>query len=288
MDADPLACAMEATVSTTLEAFAAQAITVFVFYPYRDFIKHSQLNGVVQPDAHFFFSRYRGMALHPSQPLILSLPTTLLFGTYRAVVDATHSVTLAAVLGASAGSVVKQLTAIQARRMGQQKSFLHGAAYSSMVDCLRRSTALLGVYSWFAGFSAVWAAQVVWLSVAVLSLCRLPRQQVSFSEDMYFAVRAHCFGAFLSAPIRNALRGSQAHARRLDSLAAWASHEKGSWKEALAVSGRMMKDQGPRYFFRGTPKVVLMTTVPWSFMFATFRAFGGTLAPPTGGHWRHA
>ena len=254
---------------------ASSASTVFLFYPYRDFVKHYP----TAANADFFVSRYRGLATNPSQLGLLALPNALMLSVGGRG-DAA---------GIAAGSLLagftRRFTRTLIYRLGERTGSRAGVSvYNGSWDAVAKATASYGAMSWFVGGTAVALTQLLTSGLAIASVGGVSRgggrrhnrrdPTQAFLLDWWYMFRAHAFFTMISAPVRNALSSAMHIPTRGGAqigLAQWGASEMHIYKEAALVSKRMMQDMGLRYFFQGTIRSALKVSLPFGFNYALYK-----------------
>jgi hypothetical protein len=265
-----------------LAAYGVAVCSNIVLYPLRDVVKFWTWS--TAPELHwtFFYSRWKGMLLHPTLPLMISFPTASLYGTFRPVLDLTGSPFAAAVVASQAHALTKLWLSIYSRRIGSTEGIKGRRIYKGFRDCVVSTTKLHGGWSWFQGFSYMGAVHFLWYGMTMLQLSRASSPyQLGFSDDCFLAWQTHAFYGFVSAPFRNGFR-SAAYVKdrhNIKSFADLLSYEKGVWTEGFKTIPTMVKERGPIYLVSGSLKVAFKTSLPWAVIFTGYRKMGGTLSP---------
>jgi hypothetical protein len=255
--------------------YACQTASIFLMYPYRDYVKIYEFNRTGLIDARFMMVRYRGMVLNPHQAFFLAVPWTLLY----AGCDGTAAgAALGGVSFAGAKVFVRKLAHRMATLSNQRgRSFM----YHSTLDCIRRSTREQGFYSWFAGLCATSLIAVLWHGAALLRLCeRRSEPRLGFVDDLIAATSIHGSAALLTTPLRNVFRSALHDVERaggVKSLGGFSAGERAIFIEAAGVTRHAFRNQHFRFFFEGAFRTVCKTSVPFGVAFALYRAAGGNL-----------
>ena len=271
-------------------AFFAQASSIVLLYPYRDYVSvHSFKNGLPWPDGNFFIDRYRGMLSNPSQPAILATPFATLFGAYFSTYRATESLVVAAIVGGTSFSFVKAATSVFAHRMGSTTGSASGKLhfeYSSPLDMVRASTAKHGALAWFQGGLVLMPAHVIWhgFTAARLHASHHLTGPPRFLDDWFMAARIHATGCFFSAPFRNIPRAALFAKDKVKcgTPLEFAQREVQVVRESAGAAQRVLRSEGPLAFFHGTLRGVFRTSIPFGFSFALWRAAFDVRLAPTG------
>lgn len=248
-------------------AVVSTASTVFLFYPYRDFVKYYP----VKPDLNFITSRYRGLATHLDQWALLTLPDTLMLGLggrgdFGGLVAAS-----------CASGMARRFLNTLIYRMNEKTGARGSAIYKSNWDAITKGLAQQGALSWFVGATPTALVQLLTSGLALRSIGPRRRRADAtqqFLWDWWHMFRAHAFFSTVSSPLRAAFSTAlHVPTKGSDRMSAtsWFNSEIYLYKEAASVSRRMFQDMGIRYFFQDTFRYVLKTSVPFAFNFALFR-----------------
>jgi hypothetical protein len=212
------------------------------------------------------------MATNPLQPALLAVPWTLLYG----LCDATAA-------GAVTGGFGFAVAKLFVRRLASRMSTPHGRGfmYSTVADCLVRSTRQFGVYSWFAGLCATSLTSITWHGLALQRLCdRRTQPRGGFADDVITASAVHGGLTLLTTPLRNMFRSGLADVERsggVKTISEFLSGERAVFLEAAGVATHALRHQHFRFFLEGGIRTLFKTSVPFGVTFAMFRSFGGDL-----------
>lgn len=266
-------------------ALGCSFVSVITFYPYRDYVRYVR-RPVVPPDMQFVKTRIWGMLSHPTQPLLLSLPTGALYAGYCGMDGGLSGIAV----GGLAHSVCKTFVSVYAGRISSQWDGRF--AYSTPFRCFREATATFGFFSWFAGALSLALPRAVWHGGTLFVLGR-DQRPANFLDDWFRALRTHALFALISSPLRCTLKPPTVvrdqRGMQMRNLSSYVSYELGVFREAAAVLPRLVRDEGPLVLFRGTIRAVFKTSVPWSCTYALYRFCGGKLpSTPGGSHKRRS
>lgn len=268
-------------------AYVASVATVFGLYPYRDFVKISNVRDMPSINVkHFCVDRYRGMATNPTQPMLLAAPPGLLYLGYVLGAGGFTS----AILGGFFFGISKMSVATVARRMGGKSRYdrLSHKSYTSLIDCVKESRRQYGLLSFFSGGVAASMIAILWhgTSLAVLQ----QGFHRSFLGDCWDAFRIHALLALLTTPIRNGFRSALSSAERsggVPGIREFVAGEVAVFSEASGVFRHAARSKGLPFFLHGVIRTTFKTSVPFAITYGLFKALGGSLGHPSGGRGGH-
>ncbi|KAK7198249.1 hypothetical protein NESM_000781900 [Novymonas esmeraldas] len=276
------------SVITGALAYGSSAITIFALYPYRDLVK--SVNVRHPPRARdlggYCAARYKGMLGNPSQPLLLAAPhAALYFGYVLAAGGAAGGI-----LGGLLFGYTKTFVRTVAYRMnggGVRYKKLEQREYSGLLDCVASSAKHYGALSFFPGALAASMVAVLWYGIPLAVLQQSYSR--SFGDDLWSAFRIHALMTFLTSPVRNTLRSSMHPSERAGGVHAfrdYAAAEMSVFREAGGVLRSMAREGGLRFFLNDVLRTTFKSSVPFAVTYALFKAMGGSIGLPTGGHYR--
>lgn len=269
--------------------YAAGLVSTVVLYPYRDYTKVFSIRPITRVDPiQYSMVRYKGMFLNPSQPLLLALPSGLLYGGFVLGSGAVTGALCAGMLHGIGKVVVRTIS----RRIGGPRSRYDRVVYKSLFHCLLESTKQYGVFSLLSGVSATILISTLWHGAALMQLQRC--RPSGFFEAWWDAFRIHAFLTFLTNAVRNTFRSALHNTERaggVHSVSSFLSGEIAVFREAGGVMVTMLRTMGLPFFLDGVLRTTFKSSVPFGFVFALFLSFGGALPVQGGrgnsGHQRH-
>ncbi|EPY23136.1 hypothetical protein STCU_05022 [Strigomonas culicis] len=268
-------------------AYGANVFTVFALYPYRDFVKYFHFGSSLNQSAgDFCLGRYRGMLSNPSQPLFLAAPYGALFFGYVLGPGPFGG----ALLGGTLHGFMKTCVARTGRRMSMHGGRYKGR-YDTVLDCIISGSKEFGVYSTFAGATAVSLISILWYG-STLAMLQRTYDRGYFFENFWTAFRAHAFMTFLTAPLRNVFRSSLSSGERSGGVRTATSFVRGEaaiFREAMGVGRHVLRSEGIPFFLNGVLRTTFKTSVPFGFSYALFKWMGGSIGYATSGgnHGHH-
>lgn len=268
---------------------AAPIVTVF-YYPARDLAKGYGGLGDVSM-RYFVTSRWRGMVTAPEIPLLVSLSpaaTLFTFVTVNRAMD--HSSALAIVPALACGltgGVAKQFVRKYSVNIGRRKNFHGEFLFRNPLHCLRTVTAERGIGYWAQGGFASALLHAAWYgsTMHALQWQLVTREQRSFFEDAFIALRSITFWSIVTAPLRNGVNDITRNVAH--SAAAGGSGyiqllgreflrgELSIAADSMQRMQRIARSDGFFALFRGTGMVFFKANVPFALTFATYRLLGG-------------
>lgn len=261
--------------------YMASVTTTIILFPYRDYVKAFDARAVRRVDpVSFCAARYRGMLFQPSQPLLIALPSGLL---YTGFLLGNGSVS-----GAFCGGALHGLGKVGVRTLAYRWNLSHRpkeVSYKSVLKCLQQSVKHYGALSFFSGASATIVISTAWHGTTLVALQRCGER--GFFESWWDAFRTHSFLTFVTSPLRNTFRSalfSRERSSGIHNASTFLAGEAAILKEAKGVFSNMLRTEGVRFFVGGVLRSTFKTSLPFGLTFATFSLIGGSL--PRGGEGR--
>lgn len=258
-------------------AYVSSLVTVFGLYPYRDYVKSFSSSSIPKVNVRAFcVSRYRGMAMNPSQPMLIAAPPGLLYAGYTL---GSGGVT-GAILGGLFAGYSKVFVRTVARRMSSSSRYnsLGRVSYRSLANCLVESSRQFGVLSFFSGGLGASLIAILWHGASLALLQQ--SGDGGFLTNWWVAFRAHAFLTFLTAPVRNSFR-SALSSRELSGgvhgLQSYVAGEAAVFREAGGVFRSMARTEGVSFFLHGVLRTGFKTSLPFGLTYALFRSLGGSI-----------
>lgn len=268
-----------ASAATFCVAYVASVTTTVLLYPYRDYVKAFKLSRPTSTDyGKYVLGRYRGMLTHPSQPLMLAAPNSLLYMGFVLGHGGIGGVMLSGLLGGYAAVFVSAAARNMSGHGGMLYASCNHTMHKSVVSCVLACTRRFGIFSFFVGGFATALITALWHGVTLLILRRSYRS--GFVTNFFDALRTHALMTLISSPFRNTFRSALYSRRRscgVFGLSAYIRAESAVMREAAGVIASTLPDEGIRFLFHGVIRSIFKTSVPFAFTYALFVAMGGSL-----------
>lgn len=261
-------------------AYFSALCTIFILYPYRDFVKvvnaetFNKINII-----EFSKWRYRGLLTNYQQLFFLALPWGLLYGGFSLCNGGLCGVVLGSTLFGNAKTAIR----IIAERMNGTRnnySALEKRSFSSIIDCLKFSRSQFGLLSLFCGSSAASLIAICWHGAALASLRRSEYSSSSFGGNFFDAFRTHAGLTFVTTPLRNVLRSGMFQRDRpggVRDFHAYLRCEKQIFEEGAAVFCSAIRTEGVSFFLHGALRTIFKTSLPFGITYSVFKSLGGSL-----------
>lgn len=270
----------------TLACCVAAPFVTVAYYPARDYAKsYGALEG--SSLRYFVTSRWRGMLTAPEIPLLVSLPPAATLITFLAVDQWTGSAVLPSVACGIVSGTTKQFVRKYSVNIGKRRNFHGEFAYKNPWSCLKTVTKERGMGYWLQGSMANSLLHTMWFGAALRSMRwqMVSREQRSFYEDVFIALRTVTLWSVVTAPLRNGVMDVTRIVSSTASGGAGGYLRAGGpefWKNEVALCldsarrfQRIAMSDGFFAMFRGTGLLFFKTNVPFALTFATYRLFGG-------------
>lgn len=278
-----------------LTAYGASLCTIFVLYPYRDYVKLATRDNFNKIDLwqHSVW-RYKGILAQYQQPLLLAAPWGLLYGGWTAAGGGAGGAVLGGFLF---GHMKAVINTISYRMNGTRNNYnrIGEHRFASIRECLKVSTRHYGPISFLCGGTAHSLIAMCWHGAALTALGRRESSHSSFGYNFVDAFRLHAGLTLLTNPLRNALRSGMHQRDRpggVKSVKALLHCEQQIYQEGISVFKAALRSQGISFFLEGALRTTFKTSVPFGVTYALFRALGGSLSGRSGeaehhGHYHH-
>lgn len=260
-------------------AYMSTLSTIFILYPYRDYVKIFSIGHWNRINAaEFCAARYKGMLQNFHQPMILAVPFGLLYTGFLGF----HGGVSGVLLGGSLFGVSKTAVNCVSRRLavGTGNYAPRQRPFTSMTDMLRYTSTQFGFLSFFCGAAAASLIAVLWHGMALASLQRYDSSHSTWGQSFLAAFRTHASLTLLTNPLRNTLRSGMYQRDRpggVRSFSSFLSCERQVFQEGVNVFRAALRTEGLPFFLNGALRTTFKTSIPFAASYTVFKSFGGSL-----------